>query len=149
ERNVRIELGLFFGRRSAARDLGAPQLARSFGAGELGIGPSGNAADALVGSQLRVGEPHHFVGIGARLEDQYSMNAIASDYRGFAHARLPVQHAFDIFGEDVEPLRRYDHLLLAAEDGEFASFFEDADVAGAKPSAFEGLRGFFGPLIVA
>ncbi len=91
--------------------------------GNSAIGPDADAADALVVGQLLVGVLHDGVGIGAGIENQDGMDAVGSDHRGVADARLLFQDRFDVFGKNVQAFGRYDHFLLAAQDFEPAVFF--------------------------
>ena len=59
--------------------------------------------------------------VGAGVEHQHGVDALfavdrQADDAGVLHAGLGEQRALDVLGKDVEPLRRDDHLLLAALD---------------------------------
>ncbi len=99
--------------------------------------------------QARVGAPHDFSALGAGVENQHRMHAIRPDHRGVAHARLLLQHALHVLGKNVEPLRRHDHFLLAAQDAQLAVVLQLADIAGVEPAVFKGARGLLGMLEIA
>jgi len=54
--------------------------------------------------------------------------------RRFADARKIVEDALDVFGKDVQPVRRDDHFLLASLDKDPALLVAFADVAGVEPA---------------
>ena len=57
--------------------------------------------------------------------------------------------ALDVLRKDVQPLRRDDHLLLAAADEQLAVGADLADVAGVEPAVLERARRFLGGVEVA
>ena len=59
------------------------------------------------------------------------------------------ERALDVLGEDVQPLGRDDHLLLAALDVDAALLVDAADVAGVQPAVLERLRRRLGRAVVA
>ena len=78
----------------------------------------------------------------AVVEHEHRVNSflavhLEADYGGVLHARLLQERSLDVFGKDVEALRRDDHLLLAALDQEAARSVEFADVARVEPAVPE------------
>ena len=89
--------------------------------------------------QLRVGPTNHRVNVGARLEHEHRVHPLlrpieCPDDGGLPHPRLLVEHAFDVFGKDVEPVGRDDHLFLAALDEQPALLVALANVSRMKPA---------------
>ena len=74
-----------------------------------------------------------------RFEHEYGMHALFSavrdaDDRRIAHAGNFVEHALDVFRKDIQPLRRDDHLFLAALDEDAPLLVALADVSRVKPT---------------
>src|SRR5262249_10090278 len=69
--------------------------------------------------------------------------------RRVVDARNLVENVLDVFRKDVQPLRRDDHLLLAAADVDLPVGADLADVAGVKPAVLEGARGLLGGIEIA
>ena len=106
--------------------------------------------------ELGVGRSNHRIDVGAGIDDQHRVHPFVAaaacsqaDDRRLAHARQLVQHLLHIFWEDVQPLGRDDHFLLAAADEHLAVGADLADVAGVEPPVLERLRGFGGGVEVA
>src|SRR5262245_43781077 len=89
--------------------------------------------------QSRVRGANHRVDVGAGIENEYGVDTFlraiyrANDRR-LAHARLLVEHALDVLGKDVEPVRRDDHFLLAALDEQPPLCVPLADITGMQPT---------------
>ena len=123
------------------------QLARAVGARQLGARPHRRAADLLVIAERLVGALHDGVEIDAgirRIGDDHRVDALLAvpgpaDHRRVPHAGDRGERALDVLGEDVQPLGRDDHLLLAALDVDAALLVDAADVAGVQPAVREGL----------
>ena len=127
---------------------GPLQFPRPFGPRQLALGPHQRAADLLVILELGVDLPDNRVEIGALVEDDDGVHAFLradprADHGCVADTGRPDQHPLDVFREDVETLRRDDHLLLAAADVNLTVVGDLADVAGVKPAVLEGAGRFF------
>ena len=125
-----------------ALQLAPLELLRALGARQRLARPDRRAPDALVIFERRVGAAHDRVDVGARLEHEHRVDALfavdaQADHAGVRDAGLRQQRALDVFGEDVEALRRDDHFLLAALDEQPAGRVELADVAGVEPAVLE------------
>ena len=134
------------------------QLARAVGARQLGARPHRGAADLLVIAQRLVGALHDRVeidaGIDAGIGDDHRVDALLAvpgpaDDRRVPDAGDRGERALDVLGEDVQPLGRDDHLLLAALDVDAPLLVGAADVAGVQPAVGEGLRRGLGRAVVA
>jgi hypothetical protein len=80
--------------------------------------------------------------VRAGLQHEHGVNPLLAldpppDYAGVLHAGLGEQGALDVLGKDVEPLRRDDHLLLAALDDQPSGVVDFANVARVKPAILE------------
>src|SRR5262249_52561061 len=123
----------------------ALQLPGAFRARQFGVRPRQRAPDLLMLLELTVRLSRDGVRIGARLDDEHSVDAfLAPDRRadngGLAHAVDPIEDTLDVLGEDVQPLGRDDHFLLAPADVELTVGRQLADVAGVEPAVLERLR---------
>src|SRR5438552_878271 len=71
-----------------------------------------------------------------------------ADRGGVHHRRVRGQCLLDLAGIHIES-GDDDHLLLAIDDRDVSVRVDRRDVAGVQPAIAQGLRGLFGPLVVA
>ena len=88
---------------------------------------------------------HDRVDVGARLDDERCVHTLfradrRSDYGCVPNARNVQEDSLDVLRKHVQPLRRDDHLLLAAANEHLAIGTDLADVAGVEPAVFERPR---------
>src|SRR6185503_2676104 len=65
-----------------------------------------------------------------------TLRCIQPDDRAIANLRLAIQRRFKIIRVNVQPGRRYDHILLSALEVKITLGVEFTDVAGSQPSIF-------------
>src|SRR6516225_4959450 len=58
----------------------------------------------------------------------------------FPNARQCVYNPFNVFGEDIEALRRHDHLFLAAADIKMSVAMKFSEIARVQPASHDCLR---------
>src|SRR5581483_10033035 len=114
------------------------ELAGALGARQRSRRPDRYTADLLVFLELGIGAADYLVLVGAVIEHEHGVDALAADDRTVAHTGNPAQHELDVVREDLEPFGRDNHLVLAPAHGEIAVAVERADVGGMEPSVLEG-----------